>query len=152
MYTYTCTLASYTCVQVQKMYMFIGVKTILKCNNIDLIGQISMFTEYNLQNVGSFVCEVYFSTFLLQQIFFQYMLKTHNWRFSRHFIHIPYFLKLFVLLFYIYASTIMCWTYTRNQIYIKKKTFLNTENNVISNRIVQIKGLQKTYYYINLGK
>jgi len=40
--------------------MFIGVKTILKCDNIDLIGQISMFTEHYIQDVGSFVYEVYF--------------------------------------------------------------------------------------------
>jgi hypothetical protein len=57
------------------MYMFIGIKTILKCDNIDLIGQISMFTEHYIQGVGSFVYEVYFSTFHLQQIFFQYMFK-----------------------------------------------------------------------------
>jgi hypothetical protein len=48
------------------MYMFIGIKTILKCDNIDLIGQISMFTEHYIQGVGSFVYEVYFSTFHLQ--------------------------------------------------------------------------------------
>ena len=51
--------------------VFIGVKTILKCDNIDLIGQISMFTEHYLQVVGSFVYEsLFLNVSLATNLFF----------------------------------------------------------------------------------
>jgi hypothetical protein len=55
--------------------VFIGVKTILKCDNIDLIGQISMFTEHYLQDVGSFVYEsLFLNVSLATNLFFNIQL------------------------------------------------------------------------------
>ena len=61
------------------MYMFIGIKTILKCDNIDLIGQISMFTEHYLQDVGSFVYEsLFLNVSLATNLFFNIQLYVKN--------------------------------------------------------------------------